>query len=39
VGTGTSFDNATGAQTSPNFGVINGARPPRYIQLSLKLYF
>ncbi|MBI4873436.1 MAG: carboxypeptidase regulatory-like domain-containing protein [Acidobacteria bacterium] len=39
MGTGTSFDNTTGAQTSPNFGVINGARPPRLIQLSLKVYF
>ena len=39
VSTGTSFDNTTGVQTSPNFGVINGTRPPRLIQLSLKLYF
>ncbi len=39
AGTGTLFDNATGAQTSPNFGVLNGTRSPRQIQLSLKLYF
>ncbi len=39
VSTGTSFDNNTGVQTSPTFGVINGTRPPRTMQLSLKLYF
>jgi hypothetical protein len=39
VGTGATFDNATGRQTNTTFGVINGARDPRLIQLSLKLYF
>mgnify|MGYP000920410288 CR=1 FL=1 len=39
VGTGTSFQNATGKNTSTTFGVINAARDPRLIQLSLKLYF
>ena len=39
VGTGTTFVNATGQNVSTTFGVINGTRPPRYIQLSLKLYF
>jgi hypothetical protein len=38
VGTGTSFD-ASGLQTEPNFGVLTGARDPRTIQLSLKVYF
>ena len=35
----TSFDNTTGKNTSTTFGVITGARTPRQIQLSLKLYF
>ncbi len=39
MGTGTSFDNATGVNKSTTFGVINAARPPRIIELSLKLYF
>jgi hypothetical protein len=39
VGTGTSFDNTTGKNTSTTFGVISAARPPRIMQLSLKLYF
>jgi hypothetical protein len=39
MGTGTSFVNATGVNTSTTFGVINATRPPRFIQLSLKLYF
>ncbi|MBI4902964.1 MAG: TonB-dependent receptor [Acidobacteria bacterium] len=39
MGTGTSFDNATGRNTSTTFGVISGARDPRLIQMSLKLYF
>jgi hypothetical protein len=39
MGTGTSFVNATGVNTSPTFGVITATRPPRLIQLSLKLYF
>jgi hypothetical protein len=39
VGTGTTFDNATGRQTNLQFGVINGARDPRIMQLSLKLFF
>ena len=39
MGTGTTFVNATGQNVSTTFGVINATRPPRYIQLSLKLYF
>lgn len=39
MGTGTSFNNTTGAQTSTTLGVINATRPPRIIELSLKLYF
>jgi hypothetical protein len=39
VGTGTTFVNATGQNVNTTFGVITAARPPRYIQLSLKLYF
>ncbi len=39
MSTGTTFDNTTGAQTNPNFGVINSTRSPRQMQLSLKLYF
>ncbi len=39
MGTGTSFNNTTGEQKSTTFGVINAARDPRIIELSLKLYF
>ena len=39
VGTSTSFDNATGAQTNPTFGVVTAARDPRLIQLSLRVVF
>jgi hypothetical protein len=39
AGTGTQFVNATGVNVSPTFGVLTGARDPRMIQLSLKLYF
>jgi hypothetical protein len=44
MGTGTQFDNQVGSPTygqnlSPTFGVINGTRDPRFIQLSLKLFF
>jgi hypothetical protein len=44
MGTGTQFDNQVGSATygqnlSPTFGVINGTRDPRFIQLSLKLFF
>lgn len=38
LGTGSSFDTA-GNQTDPNFGVFTGARDPRLIQLSLKVFF
>ena len=34
-----SFDNTTGEQKNLTFGTITGTRPPRQIQLSLKLYF
>lgn len=37
--TGTSFNPATGAQTNPNFGVVNATRDPRLIQLSLRVAF
>jgi hypothetical protein len=39
MGTGTQFDNTTGKNVSPTFGVITGTRDPRLIQLSLKLFF
>jgi len=39
LGTGTTFNNTTGQQTNPTFGVVTGTRPPRIIELSLKLYF
>ncbi|HET8546485.1 MAG TPA: hypothetical protein VFL57_00700, partial [Bryobacteraceae bacterium] len=39
ISTGTQFDNATGQQLSPTFGRISGTRDPRFIQLSLKLFF
>lgn len=39
VGTGTQFDNKTGVNVSPTFGVINGTRDPRLIQLSLRAVF
>jgi hypothetical protein len=38
VNTGTNFD-PTGKQTNAMFGQVTGARGPRLIQLSLKLYF
>jgi hypothetical protein len=38
MGTGAQY-NAQGQQVSPTFGVISGARDPRIIQLSLKLFF
>jgi hypothetical protein len=39
VATGTQFDNKTGVNVSPTFGVINGTRDPRFIQLSLRAVF
>jgi hypothetical protein len=39
VGSGTSFQNATGINNSLTMGVLNGTRPPRQAQFSLKLYF
>jgi hypothetical protein len=39
VGSGTQFNNTTGVNVSPTFGVINGARDPRLIQLSLRAVF
>jgi hypothetical protein len=36
--TGTRFDT-TGRQTDPNFGAYSSARPPRTIQLSLRVNF
>jgi hypothetical protein len=39
VTNGTSFNAATGAQTSPTYGQINGSRSPRIIALSLRVSF
>ncbi|NWF83619.1 MAG: TonB-dependent receptor [Bryobacteraceae bacterium] len=39
VGSGTQFNNTTGVNVSPTFGVINGTRDPRLIQLSLRAVF
>ena len=39
VNTGTSFNAATGAQTSPTYGQINGSRGGRTIALSLRISF
>lgn len=39
VGTGTTFNNTTGVNQNTTFGVLTGARDPRIIQLSLKLFF
>jgi hypothetical protein len=39
VNTGTSFNAATGAQTSPTYGQINGSRAGRTIALSARISF
>jgi hypothetical protein len=39
VNTGTSFNAATGVQTSPTYGQINGSRNGRIIALSLRVSF
>ena len=39
VSTGTSFNSATGAQTSPTYGQINGSRGGRTIALSMRISF
>ena len=31
--------NPAGEQTDPNFGAFTGARDPRLIQLSVKIFF
>jgi len=39
VSAGTSFNAATGAQTSPTYGQINGSRGGRTIALSMRVSF
>jgi hypothetical protein len=39
VNTGTSFNAATGAQTSQTYGQISGSRPGRTIALSGRISF
>ena len=39
VNSGTSFNPTTGAQTNLTFGQVNATRPPRQIELSLRVVF